>query len=340
MKINKTISIPQSLKSKINNYLNKSQKKQILFTKTNKDLNKNKLDLILNLHKSNDIRRLNKFYEKVNECLDDNGIFISCSETLEQRRKRMKSKVPLGFKNIVRVIDFIYKRFFPKIPLLKSIYFLISKGKNRVISKGEFFGRLYSCGFKIIKYFEIENKLFIVSKKVKKPDFNMNPSYGPIFKMKRVGFKGKLIEVYKLRTMHPYSEYCQELIIEENKLAPSGKIANDYRVTTWGKIFRRVWIDELPMLINLFKGDLNIVGVRPLSKNYFSKYPIALQELRIKVKPGLIPPYYADLPKNFDEILESEKKYIKQKIKKPFYTDLKYLVKALINIIFHGARTG
>ena len=78
MKINKTISIPQSLKSKINNYLNKSQKKQILFTKTNKDLNKNKLDLILNLHKSNDIRRLNKFYEKVNECLDDNGIFISC----------------------------------------------------------------------------------------------------------------------------------------------------------------------------------------------------------------------------------------------------------------------
>ena len=131
MKINKTISIPQSLKSKINNYLNKSQKKQILFTKTNKDLNKNKLDLILNLHKSNDIRRLNKFYEKVNECLDDNGIFISCSETLEQRRKRMKSKVPLGFKNIVRVIDFIYKRFFPKIPLLKSIYFLISKGKKK-----------------------------------------------------------------------------------------------------------------------------------------------------------------------------------------------------------------
>ena len=110
--------------------------------------------------------------------------------------------------------------------------------------------------------------------------------------------------------MHPYSEYCQKLITNENKLAQSGKILNDYRVTTWGKFLRRFWIDEIPMLINFIKRDLNLVGVRPLSENYYSRYPKDLQEERIKFKPGLIPPYYSDLPKNFNEILESERKYL------------------------------
>ena len=43
-----------------------------------------------------------------------------------------------------------------------------------------------------------------------------------------------------------------------------------------------------------------------LSKNYFNRYPKELQELRIKVKPGLVPPYYADLPKNFEEVNNSD----------------------------------
>ena len=93
------------------------------------------------------------------------------------------------------------------------------------------------------------------------------------------------------------------------------------------------------MIINFFKGDLSIVGVRPLSKNYYAKYPENLQKLRIRIKPGLIPPYYADLPNNFEEILISEKKYINEKLIKPFRTDVKYFFKAFINILFKGARS-
>ena len=64
-----------------------------------------------------------------------------------------------------------------------------------------------------------------------------------------------------------------------------------------------------------------------------------LYKKRINFKPGLIPPYYADLPKTFDEIIESEIKYLGKKEKKPFITDLQYFLKSLFNIIFTGARS-
>ena len=65
------------------------------------------------------------------------------------------------------------------------------------------------------------------------------------------------------------------------------KAANDFRITTWGHIFRSLWIDELPMIINLLKGDMKLVGVRPLSKAKFDTYPEWLQDLRTQSKPGV-----------------------------------------------------
>ena len=72
---------------------------------------------------------------------------------------------------------------------------------------------------------------------------------------------------------------------------------------------------------------------------YFLKYPKFLQELRVKIKPGLIPPYYADLPNNFNEILLSEENYIKKKLISPIKTDIIYFFKAIWNILFKGARS-
>ena len=294
---------------------------------------------LINLKKINDIRRINKFHESINSKLNNQDIYVSCAELLEERRKRFRNQIPFGFKNLIRIIDFLYRRVFPKLPILKQVYFFITKGHNRVISKAEVLGRVISCGFNVLEYFEHENLLYIISEKIKKPDFNMKVSYGPLFKMNRVGYQGKIIGVYKLRTMYPYSEYCQELIMRENKLAKSGKILNDFRITTWGKFFRKIWLDELPMFINFFKREVGLVGVRPLSITYFKKYPKDLQDLRIKTKPGLLPPYYADLPQSFDEILLSENKYLEKKLKSPFLTDIKYFYLAVINIVFKGARS-
>ena len=73
------------------------------------------------------------------------------------------------------------------------------------------------------------------------------------------------------------------------------------------------------MIINFIKRDLNLVGVRPLSQNYFSKYPEDLQESRVKIKPGLITPYYADMPKNFEEIINCEKEIFCKEINDFFH---------------------
>ena len=279
-------NLPKEIKIKFKKNINLNQYQSKISNIKNLDDIKVKENIFINFEKINNIRRINKFHESVNNLLENNGVYISCAETLNERKKRVEGKAPFGFKNILFFIDFIYKRLIPKLPLFKNLYFIITKGHNRVLSKAEILGRLISCGFLVKDYFEYENILYILSQKHKEPDFNMDPSYGILFKMKRIGYKGKLIGVYKFRTMHPYSEYCQELIYKENKLASSGKIYNDYRVTYWGKLMRKYWIDEIPMLINFFKGELSLIGVRPISESYFSKYP---EKLKLLIATNVLP---------------------------------------------------
>ena len=139
--------------------------------------------------------------------------------------------------------------------------------------------------------------------------------------------------------MHPYSEYIQDYVYAQNNLDENGKIKNDFRVTSWGRVFRKIWLDELPQLVNFVRGDLNLMGVRALSRHYFSLYPKDLQELRIRFKPGLVPPYYADLPKTFEEIVESERRYLQSKLQHSLRTDVIYFFRAWNNIVFKRARS-
>ena len=148
-----------------------------------------------------------------------------------------------------------------------------------------------------------------------------------------------MITVYKFRTMYPYSEFLQEYVYQNNDLKKGGKFKDDFRITDWGKYMRATWLDELPMLYNWLKGDLKLFGVRPLSKQYLSLYPKELKEVRKKVMPGLIPPFYADLPETLPEIIESELRYINAYMEAPLRTQLKYIWKSYKNIIINGARS-
>lgn len=294
---------------------------------------------IVNLKRINDIRFVNKFFESVNKKLIDGGFFIGCVETKNQRKQRLLKKYPPIFNRIYYFFDFILKRIFPKFNLTKRIYFFLTRGANRVISKAETLGRLYSCGFRVINEDDINGHMYFVARKSRLPYYDMEPTYGPLVKLTRVGKNGKLIHVFKLRTMHPYAEYLQEYIYEKSALQEGGKFKDDFRITTLGKIFRKFWIDELPMIINFMRGEMKIVGVRPLSKHYFGLYSKELQEKRIKTKPGLIPPFYVDMPKSLDEIQASEHKYLDAYLKHPFLTDWKYFWKAVWNIVFRKARS-
>ena len=145
--------------------------------------------------------------------------------------------------------------------------------------------------------------------------------------------------MYKLRTMHPYSEYIQEMVFQKQGLQEGGKFNADFRVSTLGRFLRTFWLDELPMLVNVLKGEMKIVGVRPLSRHYFGLYTRDLQKRRIRYKPGLIPPFYADNPKTLQEIMDSENGYMDAYDKHPFITDVKYFFRAIFNIIFRRYRS-
>jgi lipopolysaccharide/colanic/teichoic acid biosynthesis glycosyltransferase len=299
----------------------------------------NKYETIINLKRVNNFRWINKFFEIVNEKLPLGGIYINSVEVYTNRKKRIFNKSFFPLNRLHYFFDVVFTRLFPKLPVLKKFYFWYTRGENRVLSKAETFGRLYSCGFEVIEEETIGNELFFVARKKTTPAYDLNPTYGAIIRLKRHGKGGQLFNVYKLRTMHAYAEYLQEYVFEKNHLKEGGKFKDDFRITTEGRFFRKFWLDELPMFINVLKGDMKLVGVRPLSKHYFNLYTEELKTKRIKYKPGLVPPFYVDLPKTLDEIMDSEMRYLDAYEKHPVLTDIKYFFKAFYNIAFKRARS-
>lgn len=94
-----------------------------------------------------------------------------------------------------------------------------------------------------------------------------------IFKQKRPGLNGKIFTMYKFRTMTDAKDKNGKLLSDE------------VRLTTFGKMLRATSLDELPELINIIKGDMSIVGPRPLLKEYLPLYS-EHQGRRHEVRPG------------------------------------------------------
>ncbi len=295
---------------------------------------------IVQLERLNNMRGINQKLSIINEKLADNGIFICCFESKSTRKMQILQKYPWGINYFIYTLDFLYKRVMPKIFITRNFYYLLSGGKNRIFSKTEVLGRLYCFGFEVVKDRKVDQLTYIIAKRIKQPEKAHKRVYGPLIRLKRFGKNGKMFEVYKMRTMHPYSEYLQAYIHEKNSLKDGGKFNKDIRVTSLGRFMRKYWIDEFPMILNLLKGDMKLVGVRPLSAHYFSLYSKDLQELRVKFKPGLLPPFYADMPQTLEEIQLSEMNYLLACEKKGvFLTDLKYLFMILKNILLKKARS-
>jgi hypothetical protein len=295
--------------------------------------------LMVNMQKVNDIRRINKYFLEVHRMLLPGGYFIGRAHTLKTHREWMFNKYPGYIVKYVYAVDFCINRVLPKLPVINKVYFALTNGRDRLISRAEVLGRLHFCGFEIVAEKTIDRRFCFIARKASQPAVNPNPTYGPFVELKRVGFNNEIVKVYKLRTMHPYSEYLQSYVFEKEGLRKGGKLENDFRLTGWGKVMRKLWLDELPMFYNWLKGELQLVGVRPLSMQYFSLYDDELQKMRGRVKPGLLPPFYADMPKTFEEICESERRYIHAFLNNPMKTQIIYFCKAFNNIVLQGARS-
>lgn len=118
---------------------------------------------------------------------------------------------------------------------------------------------------------------------------NKVDSKGPVFfGHKRLGMYGKFIKVYKFRTMIPNAEELLKKLTPSQKIEydKSFKLENDPRITRFGQFLRKSSLDELPQLLNILKGDMSIVGPRPIVEVEIKKYGLYGDKL-LCVKPGL-----------------------------------------------------
>lgn len=114
-------------------------------------------------------------------------------------------------------------------------------------------------------------------------------SKGPAFFVhKRIGKDGKIINVYKFRTMVDNAEgLIREFTPEQlKKFNENFKLEDDPRITKIGKFLRKTSLDELPQLLNILKGDLSIIGPRPVVSNEIERYG-ENKEKFLSVTPGL-----------------------------------------------------
>ncbi len=279
-------------------------------------------------------------FEKLRIGLSENQHLAFRVATAENIKNEVRNKYPSLIFNLYYLFHFAGRRVLPKVKGLRKISRLLNIPVD--MSKAEIMGRLIYHGFDIVGIQETSEQTLFVTRPQDSDapsTYTKPPSEGLLFSMKRMGKHNKPITVYKFRSMHPYAEYAQAYLHRTNGLDAGGKFKDDYRVSTGGRLIRKYWIDELPMLYNLLRGDIKLIGVRPISSHYFSLYPEKLQTLRGRHKPGLLPPFYADLPKEFDEIVRSELNYLEAYEKAPLKTDLAYLGKIIKNIFFHQARS-
>lgn len=297
-------------------------------------------DTLINFMPLNQIRGVNKLFATVNDKLPDDGIWICCYEPQSVTKRNILNRYSLVVSWLYYIAFFLYKRVMPKLFMTSRLYFDITEGKNRVLSKAEVLGRLCYCGFEIVAERKIGDLNYVVARRKYRPQIIEKRVYGIFVKLNRVGKNGKMFNVYKLRTMHPYSEFLQAYIYEKYSLQEGGKFNHDIRISTLGRIARKYWLDELPMLFNLLKGDMKLVGVRPISQHYFSLYTKELQDKRTHHMPGLLPPFYADMPKTLEEIEASEMRYLTMcEEKGTLRTDFIYFWKIVFTIIFKRARS-
>jgi len=114
-------------------------------------------------------------------------------------------------------------------------------------------------------------------------------SEGPIFYLQeRVGLNKRRFRMYKFRTMVRNAEKLMDRLESLNEASgPVFKIKNDPRITQVGKILRRTSVDELPQLLNVLKGEMSLVGPRPLPVRDYEGFNADWQRRRFSVRPGI-----------------------------------------------------
>lgn len=159
-------------------------------------------------------------------------------------------------------------------------------------------------------------------------------SKGPVFfKHTRVGKNGKVLKIYKFRTMVDNAEELIKKFTPEQKeeFEANFKLENDPRVTRVGKILRKTSLDELPQIINILKGEMCVIGPRPIIETELEKYGKNKAKF-LSVAPGLTGYWAAngrsDL--SYEERMALELYYVDHR---SLWLDLKIFVKTIGSVL-------
>jgi undecaprenyl-phosphate galactose phosphotransferase len=159
---------------------------------------------------------------------------------------------------------------------------------------------------------------------------------GIFFKQERIGKDGKPFVIYKFRSMvHNAEELLEELLKDDkykNAWDENQKLENDPRITKIGRYLRKSSLDELPQILNVLKGEMSIVGPRPLVEGELEAH--GGSKLYWKVKPG-ITGWWASHGRSdvdYNERLKMEYYYIRNM---SFKLDLICIYKTFIAVIKH-----
>ena len=135
------------------------------------------------------------------------------------------------------------------------------------------------------------------------------------YTQKRVGLHGKEIKIYKFRSMVPNADEMLHELLKDEKYKKewdeNQKFEDDPRITKIGRVIRRLSIDEIPQVLNVLKGDMSLIGPRPLVEDELEKH--GGLKLYNQIKPGITGWWGCNGRSNIDyqERLELEYYYVK-----------------------------
>lgn len=160
-------------------------------------------------------------------------------------------------------------------------------------------------------------------------------SKGPaLFLQWREGKDGQLFRIYKFRTMRVGADEEKSAFRKMSEQdGPAFKLKNDPRITSVGRYLRKSCVDELPQLINVLKGEMSLVGPRPLPVDE-SLNCSTWHRRRLDVQPGMTCIWQVDGGRDipFDDWMRMDLDYIRQR---SMFTDLKLIAKTAIVTLLH-----
>jgi exopolysaccharide production protein ExoY len=160
-----------------------------------------------------------------------------------------------------------------------------------------------------------------------------------IYSHERIGRGGKIFRCYKFRSMYPDADERLKKILMayphlKEEWEKNYKLKNDPRITPFGSFLRKSSLDELPQFWNVLKGDLSIVGPRPVVKDEMTKYYHVKAYKILSIRPGLTGIWQvsgrSDVP-SYDRRIEMDEYYVNNH---SFLLDIKLIAKTIPAMLF------